>query len=210
MLLIALATAALLFSVVFVHKTRRAQQQTEKQAVVLFETRLDPPYLRPVFTARGERDFHVDAPVTHARLISGVLHLTLRSDAGGDSVGFEIAITNVELDWLRGESYRYLTPECQLLVGPLPGLSERLIARTAQLHDLDVPAAAPRHVQAYAVSAIICDPADDTLRVEVNLPDGRSIRLAYDYVAATVLATLPTAALFNAENVQPLTVRLAA
>ena len=210
MLTIAITSAVLLLLAAVIYYAVVGRNLGEREAVVLFETRIDPPYLRPVFTARGEHDFHLDASVVHARLLSGVLHLTLRSDAGGEAVGFEVAITNVELDWLRGESYRYFTPECQLLVGPLPQLSDRFIERTARLHDLDVPEGGLRHVQAYAVTAVICDPADDSIRVEVDLPDGRAIRLTYDYAAATVHATLPTAALVNPENVQPLALRVAA
>ena len=207
-LVVAVLVSALALSAVAAHKSRLARR--EREAIVLFETQIDPPYLRPVFTARTERELLLDAPVVHARLASGVLHLTIRSDAGGEAVGFEVAITNVELDWLRGECYRCFSPEAQVLVGPLPGLTERLVARVARAHDLPADAGIPRHVQAYPVSTVTCDPAEDTLRVEVALPGGGHLRLAYDYAAATVAATFPTAALANPANRQTLAVRVAA
>ncbi len=195
---------------IVVLKGRRAQTNRELDAVVLFETRIDPPYFRPLFTSSSERDFRLDAPVVHAKLASGVLHLKLQSDAGGEAVGFEVAITNVDLDWLRGETYRNFSPDSQLLIGPLPYLTQRLLHRCAEAHDLPYEGIAMRHVQAYSISAVICDPAEDCLRIEVQLPDGHMLRLAYDYAAASVRAALPTAALVDPANVQPLAIRVAA
>ena len=177
LILATLSLATLVFILLLYYKSRQAWLAHEQRPLVLFETRLDPPYLRPMFTATSARQFFLDAPVSHARLASEVLHLTLRSDAGRQAVGFEVAITNVQLDWLRGHTYRNFSPECQLLLGPLPELTQRFIERTMHLHDLHHPTAATAQgqgVQAYPITSVNCDPAEDKLRVVAELPDGQT------------------------------------
>ena len=202
------AVIALAFGIAY--RRHRATHPAEREAVVLFETRVDAPYQRPVFTARSASLLHVEAPVVHARLASDILFLDVRSAAGGEHVGFELAVANVPLEWLRSERYRYLEPEAQLLFGPRGASTERLLERAAERHGLELPASAGKHVHAYEIASVIVDPAEDTIRFDAVLPDGGVLKVSYDYARASVTANVPVAALANAENAQPLGIRIAA
>ncbi len=211
LLIAALAAASLTVLIVAVlFQRRRSAQLQERPAVVLFETRLDQPYLRPIFTARSNAFLHLEAPVVHARLASDILFLDVQTEVGGQAMGFELAITNVPLKWLRSQRYEYIRPESQLLFGPRGEATERLMARVSHAHDLDLPDSAGKHVHAYEISGVICDPAEDTLRFEATLPDGEVLKIAYDYASASLSGTVPVAALGKAVNAQPLGIRIAA
>ena len=206
--LVSASAVALAFAIAY--QRHRASRPTEREPVVLFETRLDPPYKRPVFTAKSASLLHLEAPVVHARLASDILFLDVQSDAGGEHVGFELAIANVPLEWLRSERYQYLEPEAQLLFGPRGAATERLLERAARRHGLTLPASAGKHVHAYEIASVVIDPAEDTLRFDAVLPDGGVLKVSYDYARASVTANVPVAALANAENAQPLGIRIAA
>ncbi len=210
-LIAALTIASVLVLLVAVfYQRRRAGQLQEREAVVLFETRADQPYRRPIFTARSNAFLHVEAPVVHARLASDILFLDVQSEVGGQVMGFELAITNVPLKWLRTQRYEYIRPESQLLFGPRGAATERLMTRASLAHDLDLPGAVGKHVHAYEIASVVCDPAEDALRFEAILPDGKVLKISYDYAGASLSGSLPIAALGNTANAQPLGIRIAA
>ena len=206
--LVVASAAALALAIAY--QRRRARHPPEREAVVLFETRLDPPYQRPFFTAESASLLHLEAPVVHARLASDILFLDLQSTAGGEHVGLELAVANVPLAWLRAERYTYLEPESQLLVGPRGEATERLLRRASQRHGLRLPASAGKYVHAYEIASVVLDPAEETIRLTAALPGGGLLKVNYDYARASVTANIPTAALANAENAQPLGIRIAA
>ena len=212
MLLVAVFAATsligLLAAVAF--QRHRARHCTEREAVVLFETRSERPYTRPIFTAKSSTLLHVEAPVVHARLASDILFLDIQTENGGEPMGLELAITGVPLSWLKGERYEYIKPTAQILIGPRGQATERLMRRVSEAHDIDLPITAGQHVHAYELSSVICDPAEDTLRFEAALPSGQVLRINYDYAGASVSGSLPVAALGEAANAQPLGIRIAA
>lgn len=192
------------------YQRRRAGRLVEREAIILFETRVNPPFQRPIFTARSNAYLHLEAPVVHARLASDILFLDIQTEVGGQPMGFGLAITNVPLKWLRSQRYAYLRPESQLLFGPRGEATERLMARVSTAHDLDLPDSVGKHVHAYEVTSVICDPAEDTLRFEATLPDGQTLKISYDYASASLSGNVPVAALGNIVNAQPLGIRIAA
>ena len=212
MLLVAALAAAsfVALAVAIAYQRHRAGKHPEREAVVLFETRADQPYRRPVFTARSTTLLHLEAPVVHARLATDILFLDIRSEAGGEQVGFELAVANFPHEWLTSERYAYLEPEAQLLIGPRGASTERLLRRVGQRHDLDLPASAGKHVHAYEIASVLLDPAEDTIRFDAILPDGGVLKVSYDYVRASITANVPVTAFDTAENAQPLGIRIAA
>lgn len=213
MLLLATALAALaaivLAVTLFVRRCRLGPD-AEKAPVVLFETRAEQPYQRPVFTAKSSSLLHLEAPVVHARLATDILFLEVQSQAGGEDVGFELAIANFPLAWLESDRYEYLEPEAQLLFGPRGIPTERLLRRAAKRHGLELPATAGKHVHAYEIASVVIDPAEDAIRFTAVLPDGGVLNVSYDHLRATVTANFPVEALARAENAQPLGIRIAA
>ena len=204
-----LATLAAI-ALVIAYWHHRTAVPREKEAVVLFETRQDAPYQRPVFTAKSASLLHVEAPVVHARLATDILFLDCQSSAGGEHVGFELAVANFPLEWLELERYQYLEPEAQLLIGPRGTSTERLLRRASRRHDLTLPASAGKHVHAYEIASVVVDPGEDTIRFDAILPDGGVLRVSYDHARASISANVPVEALAKAENAQPLGIRLAA
>lgn len=212
MLLVAALAAAsfVALALALAYQRRGGTAARERAATVLFETRAEQPYQRPVFTAMSSALLHLEAPVVHARLASDILFLEVCSEVGGERVGFELAIANFPASWLASERYAYLEPEAQLLFGPRGASTERLLRRAAERHGLDLPAAAGKHVHAYEIASVVLDPAEDAVRLTAVLPDGGLLNVSYDHARASLTANAPTEALAKAENAQPLGIRIAA
>lgn len=191
-------------------RARRCEVATEGEGQILFETRELPPFARPVTTRLAAGRIDVVAPVVHARLLGGILVLDVKAEGPHGTEGFELAVTGFRAGWLDAPGYRhYEASECALLVGPQGEVTERLLGRVADEHAVALPTSARPVVQAYAVSGVTTDPADDCLRVDAVLPDGTELSLAYDYAAAQVRAQVPVDVFAAGANYAPLAVELA-
>lgn len=190
---------------------RRSRLDLAGQGVeVLFEARIDPPFMRPVVTRQHDGDLLVEAPVVHARLVRDILVLDVKSDSGPRPEGFEIAVTGFDVDWLHAPAYGHHTVSGHLLFGPQGEMTDRLLRRAASVHDLDLPDHSGKYVQAYELRGVVTDPVEFRVEARAQLPSGQSFTVAYDYASATLRATVPTAAFAAAENYAALAVEMAA
>jgi len=176
----------------------------------VFETRIDPPFLRPVVTRMENNDLLLDAPVVHARLAGSILVLDVKSGSNKNAEGFEIAITNFDPNWINAKSYKFHETESKILVGPQGDITNRLLERTADQHNLELPEDAGRYVQVYDVDGVVTDPGDFRLEVQATLPNGAPLHVAYDYSSASVHIRVPASALRAEANYSPLGVKLKA
>ena len=203
--------ACLLFALIAVgYRHWRSATADPIAAATLFETRLDPPFVRPVVTRMEDGDLVVEAPVVHARLVGEILVLDVKSHSGKRAEGFELAITGFRADFLEAGAYHYHDIEGHLLFGPQGGTTDRLLARAARRHDLVLPATAGTNVQAFGVAGVVTDPGDFSVEIQAVLPSGAPLHVAYDYAQAKVHARVPASALTARENYRPLSVRLEA
>lgn len=190
---------------------RRSRAELAGQGVeVLFETRIDPPFLRPVVTRQQDGNLLVEAPVVHARLVRDILVLDVKSDSGPRPEGFEVALTGFDVEWLHAPAYAHHAAEGHVLLGPQGEMTDRLLRRAASLHDLALPSDSGKYVQAYELSGVVTDPAEFTVEARAKLPAGETFVVAYDYASATLRATVPATAFEAAENYSALAVELAA
>lgn len=177
---------------------------------VLFEARLDPPFLRPVVTRQAGGDLVVEAPVVHARLVRDILVLDVKSDSGPRPEGFEVAITGFEAAWLDAKAYRHHAGAGHILLGPQGEMTDRLLRRAAERHRLHLPTRAGKYVQAYELEGVVTDPAEFSVEARALLPSGETFVVAYDYAGATVRARIPAGAFAVADNYSALAVEMAA
>ena len=207
-LLAAVMCAALAFG--YANYRRSRVEYAGRGVEVLFETRIDPPFLRPVVTRQQDGALLVEAPVVHARLVRDILVLDVKSDSGPRPEGFEIAVTGFDAAWLHAPAYGHHGVVGHLLFGPQGEMTDRLLRRAACAHDLELPSHGGKYVQAYELSGVVTDPAEFQVEASARLPSGQTITVAYDYASATLRATVPTAAFAAAENYAALAVEMAA
>ena len=199
------------FLVVLLVQHLRKPAVDQVAASTIFETRIDPPFLRPVVTRLEDGDLLIEAPVVHARLVNEILVLDIKSNSAKNAEGFELAITGFKPEYLAAEKYHYFpSVEGHVLVGPQGDPTNRLLERTAKLHDLELPSEGGSYVQAYTIDGIVTDPGDFRVEVQATLPSGAPLLISYDYAKATVNARVPASALHTSENYRPLGVRLEA
>lgn len=204
-------TATLIaFAYVISFQRRRARRVVKVDSTCVFETRIDPPFLRPVVTRMENDDLLLDAPVVHAKLSGTILVLDIKSGSNKNAEGFEVAITNFNLNWINAKSYKFHETESQILIGPQGDITNRLLERTANQHDLELPEDAGRYVQVYKVDGIVTDPGDFRVEVQATLPNGAPLHVAYDYSNASVHIRVPASALKAEANYSPLGVKLKA
>lgn len=201
--------ACILFSLcVIAFQHRRAGKEDPVKAATIFETRINPPFLRPVVTRLEDNDLKIDAPVVHARLVGDILVLDIKSNSGAKAEGFELAVTGFDMKYLKAEKYHFFPSEGHLLVGPQGACTDRLLQRAAKSHGLDLPSSAGTHVQAFAIEGIVTDPGDFRVEIQAILPSGAPLHIAYDYARASVHARVHASAFNTQVNFQPLGVKL--
>ena len=189
----------------------RQYMHTQRDPVAeatLFETRIDPPFVRPVVTRLEDGDLMIDAPVVHARLVGEILVLDIKSTSGRNPEGFELALTNFDKCWLTAEKYAYHPCKGHLLVGPQGPTTDRLLRRTARTHDIDLPNTAGERVQAFALEGVVTDPGDFRIEFQAHVPTGAPIHIAYDYAKASVHVRLHASIFAEVANLQPLKIRM--
>ena len=212
-----LLTAAAIFLSVALYRYLRAGRgdtagttEGRSDLDVLFETRIEPPFLRPVVTRLHGGELTVEAPVVHARLASDILVLDVKSGSNSRAEGFEIAITEFDPTWLDAAGYNFHAARGHLLVGPQGEITDRLLRRAAREHELALPTTGGNYVQIFELEGIVTDPAEFTVEFQGRLPSGEPVTAAYEYASATVHLTAPAAALTREDNYQPLGVKLQA
>ncbi|MFK8057492.1 MAG: hypothetical protein AB8F78_15310 [Saprospiraceae bacterium] len=188
----------------------RARNVVKMDTACVFETRIDPPFLRPVVSRMENDDLLMDAPVVHARLAGSILVLDIKSGSNKSAEGFEIAITEFNPSWINAKSYGFHETESKVLVGPQGDLTNRLLERTANQHNLMLPEDAGRYVQVYDVDGVVTDPGEFRVEIQATLPNGDQLNVSYDYSNATINIRVPASALKAEANYQPLGVKLAA
>ena len=204
-----LLTCVLLTAVVMAVQHLRARRVDPLAAATLFETREDPPFLRPVVSRHVDGHLVLDAPIVHARLVNGILVLDVKSNAAGRAEGFEVAVTGFDASWLEASGYGYVEPaEAYVLVGPQGAPTDHLLRRVARSHDVKLPASAGAHVQAFEVISVVVDPAEFRVKVEAQLPGGETFAVAYDYAAGMLRGEVAAAVFAEGSNAQRLAVRL--
>ena len=204
-------TATLLaLTYVISFQRRRARQVVKVDNACVFETHIDPPFLRPVVTRLENNDLLLDAPVVHARLTGTILVLDIKSGSNKSAEGFEIAITDFKPEWINAKSYKFNETDSKILIGPQGDITNRLLERTANQHNLDLPEDAGRYVQVFDVDGIVTDPADFRIEIQATLPNGSPLHIAYDYSGASVHVRVAAAALKSEVNYSPLGVKLKA
>ena len=203
-----LSLATLVGALVF--QVRRSQQTSASTEACLFETKIDPPFLRPIVTRLQNEDLLINAPVVHAKLTRDILVLDIKSGSHANAEGFEIALTEFNPEWLKTNHYRYHETVGKVLVGPQGDITNRLLQRTATQHNLQLPESSGHLVQAFQATGVVTDPAEFLVKVEAELPCGACIQLAYDYAAASLHIQVPANAFGKPENFQPLGVQLRA
>ncbi len=204
-------TATLLaLAYVISFQRRRARQVVTVDDTCVFETRIEPPFLRPVVTRLENDDLLLDAPVVHARLSGTILVLDIKSGSNKSAEGFEIAITDFKPTWINAKSYKFNETDSKILIGPQGDITNRLLERTANLHNLDLPEDAGRYVQVFDVDGVVTDPADFRIEVQATLPNGAPLIVSYDYSSASVNVRVPASALKAEANYSPLGVKLKA
>ena len=204
-------TAALLaLTYVISFQRSRARKVVEIDNTSVFETRIAPPFLRPVVTRMENDDLLLDAPVVHARLAGTILVLDIKSGSNKSAEGFEVAVTNFNPNWINAKSYKFHETESKILIGPQGDITNRLLERTATQHDLELPEDAGRYVQVYDVDGVVTDPGDFCVEIQATLPNGAPLHIAYDYSSASVHIRVPASALKAEANYSPLGVKLKA
>jgi len=204
-------TATLIaFAYVISFQRSRARKAVEVDSTCVFETRIEPPFLRPVVTKMENDDLLLDAPVVHARLSGSILVLDLKSGSNKTAEGFEIAITDFNPAWINAKNYQFHESESRILVGPQGDITNRLLERTAAQHDLVLPEDAGRYVQVFDVDGVVTDPGDFRVEIQATLPNGAPLHIAYDYSNASVHVRVPASALKAEANYSPLGVKLKA
>lgn len=188
----------------------RAGQVDPVAAATIFETRINPPFLRPVVTRLEDNDLKIDAPVVHARLVGEILVLDIKSNSGLKAEGFELAVTGFKMKYLKADKYHFFPSEGHVLIGPQGACTDRLLQRTAQSHGLNLPLTGGSHVQAFAIEGIVTDPGDFRVEIQAILPSGAPLHIAYDYARASVHARVHASAFNTQENFQPLGVKMEA
>ncbi len=195
---------------VLAYQHLRASQRDPIAAATIFESRIDPPFLRPVVTRLDEGDLLINAPVIHARLVGEILVLDIKSNSGSRAEGFELAVTGFKANYLDAAKYHFHAGEGHLLIGPQGEPTNRLLQRTASLHGINLPSSAGAIVQAFPVNGIVTDPGDFRVEIQATLPSGAPLHIAYDYAKASIHARVHASALSLQQNFQPLGVQLAA
>jgi hypothetical protein len=204
-------TATLLaLAYVISFQRRRARQVVKVDDACVFETRIDPPFLRPVVTRMENDDLLLDAPVVHARLAGTILVLDIKSGSNKSAEGFEIAITDFKPEWINATSYKFNESDSKILIGPQGDITNRLLERTANQHNLDLPEDAGRYVQVFDVDGVVTDLGDFRIEVQATLPNGSQLLVSYDYSSASINVRVPASALKAEANYSPLGVKLKA
>jgi len=192
-------TATLIaFAYVISFQQRRSRKAVEVDSTCVFETRIDPPFLRPVVTKMENDDLLLDAPVVHARLTGSILVLDLKSGSNKNAEGFEIAITDFNPAWINAKNYKFHESESRILIGPQGDITNRLLKRTAAEHKLVLPTDAGRYVQVFDVDGLVTDPGDFRVEIQATLSNGAPLHIAYDYSNGSVPVRVPASDL-NAE-----------
>ena len=201
-----LSIASIVYGFVKLYE-RRANRQPEYE--VQFEAKTELPHDRPLITSCSEGGLlKIEAPVIHARLVSEILVLDVKSGMGEAAIGLEIAVTEFDLNWLDASSYKHHESLGQLLIGPQGDLTDRLLHHISKRHGIDLPASAGSYVQAFPIASVVTDPAEFSVHITAILPSGEDLRLSYDYAGSVASAGVMTTALKAETNYSPLQVTL--